>query len=197
MGKIVKRMLLVIPFLVNNLSLSEPSDSEKTDKKFVQSMFALRFLISVFRTPCVWLEYVNTPCCTKIYKFFLTCFLWIVSSENPLILISKKSFKLSLFITAWKVSIFDIRSFSCPYFPAVGLNTERAWDTFQGYFSRSVICFAMCFEKNHLAKKPVKWLWSLKSFSTVFATCRSSRHRCSVRKGVFRNFTKFRKKHLC
>ena len=33
--------------------------------------------------------------------------------------------------------------------------------------------------------------------SQNWATCRSSHRRCSVRKGVLRNFTKFAGKHLC
>ena len=72
------------------------------------------------------------------------------------------------------------------------------------YFkSRKLFSEIKPFRRSHMMLSFLRFLFlrenkSLSLFVTVeLAKCRSSHRRCSVRKGVLRNFAKFTGKHLC
>ena len=103
-------------------------------------------------------------------------------------------------LTAWKASKQGL--FSGPYFRAFGLKTERYSVTLRiqsecgkirtrtnsvfGHFSRNAF---VTNDYNHTSLNII----SLQQFFTKF---RSSHQRCSMKKGVLKNFVKFKGKYL-
>ena len=108
-----------------------------------------------------------------------------------------------------------IRSYSGPYFPALGLNKERYRVSFRyGYFSvqmwekmdqitpkTGTFYVRDCSEHWHfhflslaIVKREVQ---SANSFALVYNNLRSSRPEVICKKGVLRNFAEFIGKHLC
>ena len=78
---------------------------------------------------------------------------------------------------------------------------ERKWNTFFPRYKnfKNFLKFSKSSESTENRRKPLlgSFCQSQKVFLLTMFTIRTSHQRCSIRKGVLRNFTKFIGKHLC